>query len=475
MKGFFPAVAVHSWLKCVSILLLSIAIAGCGGDQSTDPTWSAAQSLDAGSVGEPKAVATRSGRVYVAWGRSSLFIDSPYVAPGLPTTVRLFNPSAGWQPSVQIGPTSPAKGDSSHQIAANETGAVVVAWTEYDFVAGTPRVMVNRFSPSTGWSGAMPIDPDYSSIEPRVVLDAGGTATVAWERLTTTDAALMSASSSGDTSAWSAATEHTGGLRHHELAMGASERPMLVFTGKNASGMLVTSATRRLSSGGWSAPEDLSTPTADQTWPCSTDPCPYAGDASLQLAANGSGVLTATWESLDVSTFTILVWTRIYTSSEGWAPATSIAEEYFFTTAYAQPSAIIDGTGNVLVLWRSVGNSNGAAGQLKMRRHLVGSGWQPTTTESRFAGRLKYSDIAVAPTPDGGFFLAWNETSPLVAHWSSASGWGDFHVLGSNNNTQTPTDGKVSIATDSAGAATATWLHVGADGKSGTVFVSRFE
>lgn len=474
MNGSLLSFAV-SLAKRGSIFLLCAAIASCGEDQSTGPTWSAAQALAEGAVGEPAVAATASGRVYIAWGRSTLFIDPPYIAPGSPTTVRLFNPSAGWQPAVQVGPTSPTKGDSSHQLATNEAGAVLVAWVEYDHAAGIPHVMVNRLSPSTGWSGAVSVDPDNPSIEPRVVIDAAGTATVAWQRLTTSGGVLVSASNTAESGTWSESTVHTGGLGAYELALGTSEFPTLVFTGRTPSGMWVTSATSKLTTGEWSLPLNLSTPRVDESWPCSTGPCPYAGDASLRLAANRSGAMVATWESLDVWTGTVHVWASVKSASAGWTPAASIGEEFFYTTAYAQPKSIIDSAGNVSVLWRSVGQSAGAASQLKMRRRLVNSGWQPTTTEYRFSGRMQNSDIAAAATPDGGFFLAWNETSPLVAHWTPAVGWGDFHVLGATNVTQTPTDGKVSIATDSAGIATATWMQVAADGKSGTVFESRFE
>ena len=149
----------------------AFAVAGGSGLPSASVKLSTASAVD-----EVSLSADRTGNAFVVW--NECYGDAARCVVRARRRV-----ADAWQTETVLAMVSERTGLC--QIALDETGRALAAWTEVAFSAGTAVVKMRRFAPATGWADAQPLatlDPSTPAPFQTVLLKVGadGTGLLLW-------------------------------------------------------------------------------------------------------------------------------------------------------------------------------------------------------------------------------------------------------------------------------------------------------
>lgn len=327
--------------------------------------------------------------------------------------------------------------------AGQANGTAVVAWTNNGQVSA-------RVHTASGWSATKTISPAAdTALSAAVAVRPDGSVVAVWNAQRTADWAIESAVRS-PAGTWSAPTvvSSTGlpwaGLP--ALGVNGTGKVLAVWAQINGSSTRSITSAALPSSGAWSAPATIATPSA------STIPVvsvavnasgaavigwirvagDYYGDVvtrsasgvagtpvtiatgyyrpiqyrihQLQVAIDGSGRASAAWN-------TVQTHASAQQPDGTWAPAT-----VFASTGYAGSMGLgMDSTGNAQLLWSDSGK--GLASSLS-----PGGPWTPATAVLPGSSPI---DVVLAPSGPNDFAGWWDTgTSGITAAVHTSAGWG---------------------------------------------------
>jgi hypothetical protein len=250
--------------------------------------WEAGQSLH---DGPNEAFTTRlandgQGRTFVVY--QVIGYGSEYQEV---TTWARETTGASWGPPTQLGLGSPEVGGLA--VAASPDGSAVAVWNRQQFLWYS-EVSAARYVPGTGWNATGPLGVGS---QPRVAMDEGGNATIAWTH-----------SEEGFDGVWVARFDPvTGWTLPEQIERGNAQgvrvamsrgRTLAAWTRSDELGVRFWWAIREASAG-WSTPQRVSFDAAtDSGW---------IGGGGVQLATNRAGNGLAVFQVFGVSGTTL--WT----------------------------------------------------------------------------------------------------------------------------------------------------------------------
>lgn len=188
--------------------------------------WEPAVDLETdngGDAGPPAVAMDNAGNAVAFWQK-----DNSVTARSNAWASR-FTPGGGWSAPVRISDDIGRMRKDVH-VGMNGAGVAVAVWAQTDGTVDNVGSLVyfiwaNRFSPVSGWSGAVQVDTDntHSAIRPYAAVDRSGNAVAAWEKGTAT----------GDNEIWASRYTAGGGwgapFRIGTAAQGDNRHVRVVF------------------------------------------------------------------------------------------------------------------------------------------------------------------------------------------------------------------------------------------------------
>ena len=282
----------------------------------------------------------------------------------------------GWHPPVQIG-----MGGSMPKIAVNAGGTAAVAWLGRDSVQAAIRISGTWSAPQDLGGGAY--------VPPDVAVDGSGNTVVVWEGSDyVVHAAVKPAGGSWLPSQAISAPGIGWPLNAHVAFAGDGSATAIWYRPVGYGDLRVETSVRLASSGEWqpsveigrganpdiAVQPDGSAVAAWSAWP---------GDYAVQAAVRGSDGI---WEP----------------------PATLSGPAYIFSVF---PRVAVDGAGNATALWSRMRQDQGMV--LESASRLFGSaGWQPpdTIATGRVNGYIQgISHAGLAVNPAGNLVTSWEQ------------------------------------------------------------------
>jgi len=394
------------------------------------PDW--APPLPDPSLGEarhdPVLAVAPNGTAVAAWLLTS-YMGSHVMAS-------TFSPATGWTTPEFLWRKHPAidGGAVDLNIAADSAGNILVVW------AATGTVYYNRYSPGTGWVDGATVEGDGRKVsqlstgpatEPVMALNAAGQAVAIWRQ-------------------------------------GIDATPLLPYD------FDLWSSRYDMATDTWTAPQQLEDGGGTQFY-------------GKSLVIDAGGTATALWSDYDGDRLHIRA-SRLVGSS--WSPPSLVETGNTSDTGFAfDPHAVVDGNGNVMVVWQQgdVDTANFVAsryvpdtvwGGQQVIGAYVGSSSVIFSTELTLAGNSAGHVVAVWTL--AGCILPENVPCPtdvLANEYNPANGdWGAEEVIDKEDNFPAAWDGNAStphVAVDAAGNAVAVWDQDGTlttDGIRSSVF-----
>jgi hypothetical protein len=302
--------------------------------------WGAAAPIetDTGDAPHPQVAIDAAGNALVVWRQ---FDGTHYNI-----WANRYSASTGlW------GAAAPIETDSTGdafvpQVAIDATGNALAVWTQFD---GTRNnIWANRYSASTGlWGVAAPIETDTGDAShPQVAIDATGNGLAVWTQFDGTNYSILANRYSASTGWGVAAPIETGNAESAsdpQVAINATGNALAVWQQFNGPFGNIWANRYSASTGLWgvATPIDNNNPEA-------------ASNPQVAIDAAGNGL--AVWIQSDGPHNTI--WANRYSANTGlWGVAGRI--ENLMGDADA-PQIAIDATGNALVVWRQFNNNRGS-------------------------------------------------------------------------------------------------------------------
>lgn len=229
-----------------------------------------------GNGEQPQVIVDAAGVATVVWASTGL---------GQPVIQARRRVGGTWLPAENL--SDGARPASQPRVAVDPSGVVTAAWVRDNAADGKLDVQVSRFS-GTAWSTPQNLsDPDAGADNPQLVVDPSGTVTAVWAKtepapgpgpdLSVVQAARFSGGSWGPREDVSPVGASAFG---HRVAVDAAGSVTAIWFRLTGPGEGIVQAARR-SGGGWSAPHDLSGPASPVFLP--------------EVTARGAGTAIALW------------------------------------------------------------------------------------------------------------------------------------------------------------------------------------
>lgn len=387
-------------------------------------------------------------------------------------------------------PPDPALGLSLHDpvIAVAPDGNAVAAWRTISFMGA--HVMASTYSPATGW--ATPVflwrkhpDMPAGAVDLRIAADAAGNTLVVWAA-----AGVIFYNRHTPGSGWVDGATVEGAGRPVSTLIGPANDPEMAL---NSAGQAVAIWRQGIDASPdlphdydlWSSRYDMAT----DTW---TAPQQLEDGDGTQfygksLVIDAGGTATALWSDFDGDRTHIRA-SRLV--GNDWSPPSIVEAGNTSNTGFAiDPHAVVDGSGNVMVVWQQ---GDIAEANFVATRYVPGTVWGGQqiigayagsssvifSTELMLAGNAAGHVVAVWTLP--GCILAENVPCPtdvIANEYNPVNGnWGVEEVIDKEYDFAGEVDGNGStpwVAVDSAGNAVAVWDQDGAlttDGIRSSVF-----
>jgi hypothetical protein len=387
-------------------------------------------------------------------------------------------------------PPDPALGIAVHDpvLAVAPNGNAVAAWRAMSYQGA--HVMSSTYTPATGWTTPVFLwrkHPDIpgGAVDLRIASDSAGRILVVWAASGTIFYNRYSPGSGWVDSAaveglGRAVSQLIGPATEPEMALNPAGQAVAIWRqGIDASPNLpydydLWSSRYDMASDTWTAPQQVE----------DGDPTEFYGKS---LVIDAGGTATALWSDFDGTRAHIRA-SRLV--ADAWSPPSIVETGNTGATGFAiDPHAVIDGDGNVMVVWQQ-GDTNEA--NFVASRYVPGTVWGGQqvigayvgsssvifSTELRLAGNSAGHVVAVWTLP--GCILAENVPCPtdvIANEYNPVNGnWGAEEVIDKEYDYPGDVDGDAStpwVAVDSAGNAVAVWDQDGAlttDGIRSSVF-----
>jgi|UPI0006470C8C hypothetical protein len=357
--------------------------------------WSSSVALHPGnrSQSAPAITTNATGNAIAAWTENTgNFVFNVYAA-------RFVAAQGIWGPATLIQTVS-GQTAQSPRVVLDADGNGTVAWQQYSGPDLNLAIYAARFDAGSGsWKSAVQLDPGTGANNPQLALDASGNAFAIWEQASNNAVAQIAAARwSQSSGAWDAAqVVQSSTLRgsNPQIAVAPNGDATIVWTQTEANGTLTIQASRRKAgTGAWSTPIALTPATGVNggNWPqAQADP---AGNVIvLWYQYRGNGLYSVDAARLDPAT------------GQWSAPVQVEALQPVFTNPFAwAPTLVIDAAGNATATWgRDVGNSVYNAFQARFDSHT--RTWSPASPLS-----------GSASVPDR-IFMAVDARGDVLATW----------------------------------------------------------
>lgn len=379
-----------------------------------------------GLIREVQLACGRDGSCLGVWARISSndpANDGVYAAR--------YTTAAGW------GAVSPVALDRGREpkVGVDDLGNAVVAWSAND-ATNTRQAFVRRFSPTTGWSSVAQLSPagtDRTTTPMALAMNGSGQVTVAYARRLAADAADSLWAARPDGGGWTSVRVPDAGTTINDLSarVDGLGRPTLLWRGTGDAVLAASGA----ADGAWPNAVNLSgTRNSGATPRLALDADGQAiavwlddvagGDTTLNLRRRPGG---GAWQAAQIQTFaaaegvncvdlaagpagvaTVVyaigagnIATRDFTAAGGWSPTHSLLVDGAVIDSDL-PRIVMDGSGNVTVLWRGIDTAGNGA--VYTRSYTAGLGWAPLLTASPIPLATydqSYRETALAPLGDG--------------------------------------------------------------------------
>lgn len=269
-----------------------------------------------------------------------------------------FTPGAGvagsdWQFPVQISAGSCSSWAPS--VAMDGTGGAIAVW--YD--SCNYAIHATRFQPATGWTSPTAIDqPYWLSINPKIAMNAGGTAVVTWEAWDFVSAYHVFANRFVPGVGWGTAVRLSpsgNSTGNANVAIDASGDAIVTWHQYDGTAYHVYAVRYDAGTAAWSTPVLLETTAA------------YALYPTVAMDAGGNGFVA--WIEYDGA---YNVWANRYDHVAGWGTAVNIESQPGW--AFYQPPQVAANSGNAVVTWTMYGPGTDLY-SVFANRYVSGSGW----------------------------------------------------------------------------------------------------
>jgi len=287
--------------------------------------WSEVMWLENDDVHEarrPQLAMAEDGAAFVAWLQSPDGVEEQVWASR-------YQAATGWSTPVLV--SNVAGSTASPLVATRPGGDAVVVWERYESSI-TSRVWARRFSASTGWGTAEPIENHAATdVTPTgVFYDRDGNVLVTWfnssaqwsSHFTPAGGWEPFVRASGDVGA-------VNDLGASTCAAGANTRAVIAWPSPDATQMWMS----YYEEGNWSVPEEFQG---------NGDPL---GD-SISCAIDDSGNATVAWIERIGTEWN--VWVRRRTRESGWAPAIQLET---VDGLASEPALAVDLNGDLQAVW----------------------------------------------------------------------------------------------------------------------------
>jgi len=176
------------------------------------------------------------------------------------------------------------------------------------------------------------------------------------------------------------------------------------------------------------------------------------------VAAEPGGGFVVVWASYDGTGPAMGIFGQRYASSG--APLGSEFRINTYTTGQqSRPAVTMDGTGNFVVVWESVGQDGSLLGVFGQRYADTGAPLGPEFRVNQYTTNDQH-ELSVDADAAGNFVVSWGSEAEVFARRYSGSGaplGSEFRVNGNSVDYQ----GEPSVATDSAGNFVIVWYLIG--------------
>ncbi|HEX9710846.1 MAG TPA: Ig-like domain-containing protein, partial [Candidatus Thermoplasmatota archaeon] len=291
-------------------------------ERDTDGTWGAQVTVNGTALGyAPRVVSLSAGTFLAVWaghnGSAGRMVSS-------------LSAGGAWGPAVDLA--APARDIYLHELVADGTGGAFALWRQGDDVEHA--LLASRFTPSTGWSPAVPLLEGVPALEWTLASDGAGGAVAAWavENGSATDlrAAHYVAGTGWAPNVTVASGPGVGLIRAAASLEGLALLAWWELDTGNQTGVLRAA---------WGGPIGWSEVLG------AGDPIPSLGSLtpSLALRADGSGLVAfSTLDSLGVYRLTLAPF-----GGQGWGPRATLHEGGLVlpvqTFAFDDGSAVVAG------------------------------------------------------------------------------------------------------------------------------------
>lgn len=442
------------------------AMAGSSGNGGTGGNGGDAGSGGGGGVGwrapvrlketrspvGPKVATDSSGNVIAVWTDRNAVGSSGWSSR--------YVPGVGWNTATMLQNDDPSiSGIAS--LAVDPSGNATVVSELRDITSDYYGVSAHHYTPSTGWSGAVPVDDDAVGAFPIVIVDSSGVATALWsESQGVTNSVMASRYEPG--SGWAApVTVEADARSAHGLdAVVDLDGNVTVAWAEYTGGFNTFGiwAARYTPGAGWGA----AVPLEDQDF----------GDARRpKVVVDVGGTVTVVWQeraSQDTGVPSH-IWSARYVPGGGWGGPV-LVESFDGNSAFG--SAAVYSNGDVLAVWSQDEEGSGQF-DLWSSRYTSSSGWLTPVRVEPGGDRaivglvvIDLNDVAtvVWDQPDGQWRSLWaNRQTP-------GEGWGTPVVI---ENADREDADSHSVTVDPQGRVTVVWRQAGRNGNG--IWAARYE
>lgn len=321
---------------------------------------------------------------------------------------------------------------SNAQVLSDAQGNLTAIWQELQGSIYVLRTSTKAFGGS--WSQAQTISPAGKSIDSATLLiDSEGNLTATWRTTESTRYSLQSATklSSGTWSAPENITPAGEDVAGVSIAADSLGNVTAIWRFFNGSGWILRSATKPFG-GSWSSSVDLS---------------PVGSITDPELVVDAQGNVTVVWDQNSGSN-------EIYATSRTQAGVWSQSQRLSASGVNSYGSVLaIDGQGTVIAFWTA---NNGSSDSVFSSNKPSGGNWTTVATESGLGSSFGLSQLVADPA--GNLFVLGGNSSGFSRVLEAAS-----KPVGGQWSTKTtlsdPSQGaeREHLVVDSSGNVTAVW------------------
>ncbi len=348
------------------------------------------ETLNYGNVDQPDIAFDANGNALVAWWELSAAGKASIMAA-------YYSVGTGWGTATLLEDDD--RGDAyMPKVAFDADGTALVIWFQYDGVRH--YVWSNRYTPAVGWAGAELIQSTLaqSGYYPELARTADGDAVAFWQQLDYSGTSTMWANRYTAGVGWGVAeqvSDSTGYAYSHAVATDAAGNAIAVW-GVQQNSRYDLWFSRYDTVSGWGTPALLETQdTGNAYYP--------------KIVMDDAGNAVVVWMQSNGSVYSLMA--RRYAVGSGWGAPQLIEND---DTGSAYPAQLaMDGSGNVLVVWRQY---NGGVSNIWSNRYRAGIGWGTAQLLETAAGTADYPHVAMNASGDG--VAVWQQLDGAYSIWS---------------------------------------------------------